>query len=376
MQRTTPAVSFLLAALLFAQFASPQEKQPAADPLPPNATAVISITATDAHGTPVQNVSKETVTVLDGKESARLIDVRKASDTPLDLGIVLLASKKKFDQEQAAAIDLAQKILRPGVDRTFVIAAGGDKSWSNPNIAWITDPSAVVTAIHGLDKNTGLPDLFNFQLSTAAAGVDRKSIQTYNAGTGFSAYSVIWAMMKTDPRPVRRAVVIFRSAVAHSPGYGAQTTQAIEDTHKNMILTAQSMGISFYTIGVDDQLSTSDTNRNRLDTTYMPTHSGGDDGSARKYDQDLSRSNDLQYSAGRQNVDRIANETGGCSYWTSKKNFQDAVSGITSDIQSQYLVIFAKSTSATAPPVHPIKVEVAGSAHVLAPRAYVATGGQ
>jgi VWFA-related protein len=376
MRRTAPTVLVLLTAFLSVQFAHPQEKQSVPDPLPADAAAVISITATDSQGNPVQNVSKETVTVLDGKESARMIDVRRASDVPLDLGIVLLASKKKFDQEQAAAIDLAQKVLRPGVDRAFVITAGGDKSWSSPNISWTTDPSAATTAIRSLDKNTGLPDLFSFQLSTESAGVGRKSIQTYNLGSGFSAFSVIWAMMKTDPRPVRRVVIIFRSAVAHSPGYGAQVTHTSEDTHNRVILTAQSMGISFYTLGVDDQLLTSDTSRNRLDTTYMPTHSGGDDGNARKYDQDLARSNDLQYSAGRQNVDRIATETGGRSYWTNKKNFQDAASGIANDIGSQYLVIFAKSTSASAPPVHPIKVEVTGAAHVLAPRAYVVTGSQ
>ena len=86
-----------------------------------------------------------------------MIDVQKAADLPLDLGIVLLASQKKFDQEQAAAIDLAQKLLRPGVDRAFVITAGGDKPWTNSQIAWLTDPSAVATTIHGLDKNQGLP---------------------------------------------------------------------------------------------------------------------------------------------------------------------------------------------------------------------------
>jgi VWFA-related protein len=375
MQRTAPAILLLVTALLITQLADAQEKQ-VAESMPPDATAVISITATDSHGSPVQNVSKDTVTVLDGKEAARMIDVRKASDVPLDLGIVLLASKKKFDQEQAAAIDVAQKVLRPGIDRTFVVTAGGEKAWSNSNISWLTDPSAVTAAVHGLDKNTGLPDLFNFQLSTAAAGVDRKSIQTYNLGNGFSVYSVIWAMMKTDPRPVRRVVIIFRSAAAHSPGYGAQVTHATEDTHNRVILTAQSMGISFYTVGVDDQLSTSDTSRNKLDTTYMPTHMGGDDGDARKYDQDMARSNDLQYSAGRQNVNRIAEETGGRSYWTSKKNFQDAIGSIANDIGAQVLVIFAKSTSATAPPVHPIKVEVAGATHVNAPKAYVVSGGQ
>jgi hypothetical protein len=136
------------------------------------------------------------------------------------------------------------------------------------------------------------------------------------------------------------------------------------------------MGIAFYTIGVDDQLSTSDTSRNKLDTTYMPSHMGGDDGDARKYDQDLARSTDLQYSAGRQNVTRIADETGGRSYWTTKKNFQDAMNSIANDIGSQYLVVFAKSTSASAPPVHPIKVEVAGAARLTAPRVYVVSGGQ
>ena len=375
MRRTEPVISFLLAAFLFIQLANAQEKQ-STEPLPPDATAVISITATDSHGSPVQNVSRETVTVLDGKEAARMIDVRKAADVPLDLGIVLLASKKKFDQEQAAAIDLAQKLLRPGVDRAFVITAGGDKPWPSPNIAWQTDPSAVATAIRALDKNTGLPDLFNFQLSTTAAGVDRSSIQTYNLGTGFSAYSVIWAMMKTDPRPVRKSVIIFRSAAAHMPGYGSQVTHATEDSHNRVILTAQATGVSFYTIGVDDQLATGYGASDRIDTTYMPTHSGGDDGMARQYDQQINRSNDLQYTAGRRNIDRIAEETGGRSYWTSKKNFQDAVNGIANDIGSQYVVTFAKSTSATAPPVHPIKVEVTGAARVAAPKAYITAQGQ
>jgi VWFA-related protein len=375
MRRTAPAFSFLLAAFLLTQLAHPQEKQ-VADSLPPDATAVISITATDNHGNPVQGASKETVTVLDGKEAARMIDVRKASDVPLDLGIVLLASKKKFDQEQAAAIDLAQKVLRPGTDRAFVISAGGDKGWSSSKISWLTDPSAAAAAIHELDKNTGLADPFNFELSTASVGVDRKSIQSWSNDSGLNAYSVIWAMMKTDPRPVRKAVVIFRSAAAHSPGYGTQVTHSTEETHNHVILTAQALGISFYTIGVDDQLFTSDTSRSRIDQTYMPTHGGSDDGNARKYDQDMARANELQYSAGRQNVERIANETGGRSYWTTKKNFQDAMNGIVNDINSQYLVVFAKSTSASAPPVHPIKVEVTGAARVSAPKAYVASNGQ
>jgi len=372
MRRSKASIVLALVVLLASGFGYSQEKS-ARDTLPPSAVALISITATDNHGNPLQDVSKENVTVLDGQEAARLVDVQKGADVPLDLGIVLLASKKKFDQEQTAAVDLAQKVLRPEVDRAFVVTAGGDKGWSNPNIKWLTEASAVVTAIRGLNENEGLPDLFNFQLATDSAGVERHSIQSYSSGNGFSVYSVIWAMMKTDPRPVRKAVVIFRSASAHSPGLGFQVTRAVEDTHKNVILTAQSLGISFFTIGIDDQVSTSETTRSRVDTTYVPTHNGGDDGDARKYDQQMARANDLQYSAGRQNVDRIAQDTGGRSYWTSKKNFQDAITNVANDLASQYLVLFAKSTSATAPPVHPIKVSVTGAARVSAPKAYVAT---
>jgi VWFA-related protein len=364
-------VPFVLAAAFAAQFALPAGKNPApSQPVSDQGVSVL-VSATDKKGNPLRELTKDQVSVSDGNQPAQTLTVLNASDLPLDLGIVLLASKDKFGQEQAAAIDMMQKVMRPGKDKAFVVTASGDKSWPNPNIAWLTESSSVLEAIHGLDKNAGLPDLFNFKLATEAVGVQRQSIQTYNTGTGFSVFDVIWAMMKSDPQPARRAVVIFRMATAHSPGFGEQVTRLSEETHNRVIMVAQSMGISFFTIGIDDALRNSDVSRNKIDTTYMPTHGGGDDGDARKYDQDMARKLDLQYSAGRNNVDRIADETGGRSYWTNKKNYPDAVAGILNELSARYMVSFAPSTASTVGPVHPIKVQVAGAAHVSAPRAYI-----
>ena len=261
--------------------------------------------------------------------------------------------------------------MRPGKDKAFVLTASGDKPWPNPNINWLPDSASLLETVHSLDKNAGLPDLFDFKLATDAVGVQRHSIQTYNLGNGFSVFDVIWAMMKSDPRPARRAVMIFRLATAHSPGFGEKVTRYSEETHNRVITIAQSMGISFFTIGMDDNLTSSDLTRSKPGTDYMPTHMGGDDGNARKYDQDMARQMDLQYTAGRNNVNRIADETGGLSYWTTKKNYPDAVASIVNELSARYMVSFAPAAASAAGPVHTIKVQVAGAAHVSAPRAYI-----
>jgi VWFA-related protein len=389
-------VPLVLAAAFAAQFALPAGKNPAPSQPVSDQGVTVLVGATDKKGIPLGELTKDQVSVSDGNQPAQTLTVQNASDLPLDLGIVLLASKKKFDQEQAAANDLAKRVLRPGKDKAFVITANGEKPWTNSHIAWLTDASSVAEAVHGLDKNTGLPDLFNYQLSTDAAGLGRMSVQTYNLGTGFSVFDVIWAMMKNDPRPARRVVMIFRLATAHSPGLTPQgsnvgnassgsmansgggapidssqsVTTSTEGTHSRVIAIAQSLGISFFTVGLEDPVQAVDDNSN-ITNTYMPTHGGGNDADARRYDRDMVRQRNLQYLAGRHNVERIADETGGRSYWSDKKNYTDAMTGIANEVAAQYVVSFAPSTASSAGQVHPIKVQVAGAAHVSAPRAYI-----
>jgi VWFA-related protein len=365
------AVPLLLAAAVFTQVAPPEAKgQTQAQTTRVQGVSVL-ITATDSKGMPLRDLTKSQVSVSDSNQPTETLTVLDASDLPLDLGIILLASKDKYGQEQSAAIDLAQKILRPGKDKAFVVSAAGDKAWPNSNIAWLTDTSAVANSIRGLDKNTGLPDLFDFKLATDAVGVERHSIQTYNLGTGFSVFDVVWAMMKNDPRPARRAVVIFRMATAHSPGFGEKVTRASEEAHNRVIMNAQALGVAFYAVGIDDFLNSSELTRSKIGTDYMPTHAGGNDGDARAYDQDMARKMDMQYTAGRNNVNRIADETGGRCYWTTKKNYQDAVAGISSELASRYMVSFVPADKSAPGGIHPIKVQVVGAAHVSAPRAYL-----
>jgi VWFA-related protein len=359
-----------LAASVFAQVIPPQEAQPSPGERTPEHTVSVLISATDGHGNPLRELTRDQVTVSDNNHLVETTQVLDASPLPLDLAIVLLASKEKFGQEQAAAIDLAQKILRPGKDKAFVLTAAGDKPWPNPKVPWLEDTPAVADAIRALDKNAGLPDLFNFHVDTASASLGRMSIQTYNTPGGFSVFSVIWSMMKTDPRPARRVVVIFRLGSAHGPGFGERVTRGSLENHNDVIAKAQALGVSFFTIGVEDPLPPGDPSRNNIGQTYTSTHAGGT-GNTRAYDQNMAHAMDLQYSAGRDNVNRIADETGGRPYWTTKKNYADAIAAIANELSARYVVTFVPVDSSAAGPIHPIKVQVAGATHVSAPRAYI-----
>jgi VWFA-related protein len=361
---------FLLAVAVFAQVMPQQEPQPSPAQRATEHTVSVLISATDGHGNPLRELTKDQVTVSDSNQSVQTTQVLDASALPLDLGIVLLASKDKFGQEQAAAIDLAQKVLRPGKDKAFVLTAAGDKPWPNPKLNWLTEPSAVADMVHGLDKNAGLPDLFSYVLATDNIGIDRLSIQTFNTGGGSSVFNIVWAMMKTDPTPARRAVVIFRLPSAHAPGWGERNSRACEQNHNYVIQTAQSLGLSIYTIGVEDQMPGVNTASNNIQRNYQPLHNGNSVGS-RQYDADLDKYLANQYSTGRTNVNRIADETGGRPYWTSKKNYTDAVAAIVNELSARFVVSFIPIDSSAPGPIHPIKVQVSGAAHVSAPRAYI-----
>jgi VWFA-related protein len=363
-------VPFLLVAGVFAQVTPQQEAQPSPAQRASEHTVSVLFSATDGHGNPLRELTKDSVTVSENNQALQTAQVKEASDLPLDLGIVLLASKEKFGQEQAAAIDLAQKVLRPGNDKAFVVTASGEKPWPNPKLNWLTDTAAVADMVRGLDKNAGLPDIFNYVLTTDNAGIDRLSIQTFNTGTGFSVFNVVWAMMKTDPRPARRAVVIFRLGSAHAPGFGERNSRACEGNHNNVITNAQALGVSFFTIGLDDTIPGADNARKDIGRTYQPLHNGNTVG-ARQYDADLDKSMTYQYTAGRNNVNRIADETGGRPYWTTKKNYTDAVAAIANELSGRFVVSFVPPDKSAESPIHPIKVQVSGAAHVSAPRAYV-----
>lgn len=332
----------------------------------------IMFTATDSNGGPIRDISKEQVTVIVNEQAGQVLDVQSASDVPLDLAIVLLSSKDKFNQEQAAAIELVQKVIRPGKDRAFVVTARGEKPWPNPRVNWSTDLAALAQTIRDLDKGAGLPDAFTYEVKIDASHLDRMYTQPIATPPGFTFFNVIFAMMQTDPRPVRKAVVLFRTPMAHAPGWGARSSELSDQTHAQIIGIAQGMGIAFYTVGSDEQVAAVDAARADLGSSYTPIHSGAG-GATRVQDQSILAWKNEQFNAGRSNVERLANESGGRAYWTSKKNYSDAIAGIVNELAGRYVLIFAPPdvSSGAKGPGRPVKVQVARAAHVSVARMFV-----
>jgi hypothetical protein len=75
------------------------------------------------------------------------------------------------------------------------------------------------------------------------------------------------------------------------------------------------------------------------------------------------------YDAGKSNVERLATETGGITYWSTRKNFSDAVTSIANQINGQYIVTFVPRDLPSG--VHPLKVTSKDAARVLSQSAFI-----
>jgi hypothetical protein len=265
-------------------------------------------------------------------------------------------------------------VIRPGIDEAFVVTARGKKPWPSSRLDWKQDPTQLAEIIRGLDMNAGLPDAFNFDLQTSETGGDenagRRNLQTY-AGGGKNVFDVVYSMISSDPRPSRRVLLIFREPWAHSPGFGGRVNTAVEGRMLRLIAAAQAMHISAFVIGLEDPQYNGITDTN-LGKNYISVQRGEDGGAgsvSRNYDRQMQEARIRAYNAGRINIERLASETGGATYWSTKKNYSDAVSAIANQLAGQYIVTFVPRDLPDT--VHPLKITSTG-AHVLAQTAYVA----
>lgn len=333
---------------------------------PQSRRVMVLVTATDHAGSPLSQLTEKDLSLSDNEQPGEVVSIQPANQLPLRVAFVLLAGNSSFGQQQTAAIELARKILRPNIDRAFVITARGDKTWANPRLEWQNEAESLEKAVRGLDKNAGFADEFSFDMNTYDAGMNRHFTLLRYGDSGTSTFSVLWAMMKSDPSAARRVVVMFRDPWGHSPGFGGPYTQAVEDNHVRLVADAQRMWTSFYIVALEQPQQVS----KELTGIYAPTHSG-EGGYNRVYDQDLERSREHAYNGGKANLNRIASDTGGAVWWNPKKNYSDAVAGIANALKAQFAITYAVHSDPSAGPQHVLAVRSLNSSiRVAAQRAY------
>jgi hypothetical protein len=339
------------------------------------------LSLTDASGNPVMGATKEQFAIIDSNQAVTPLKLFAGSDIPLHLGIVLVSSPKTFGQQQAAAEDLVKQVIRANKDQAFVVSAGGTKPPEEKEIAWSNNPDDLVKKIQSLDSNAGLPDAFASSMeNTSITGNEnpgQMNVQTYAGGGGATVFDAAFGMINADPKPARRVLVMFREPWAHSPGVGGRASAAVNYQVSRLVGVAQQMHIATFVIGLED-LRFNGVSDNTIGQTYVSVH-GGDDksgGSAsREYDRQMERERVKAYNAGRVNVEKLGTDTGGAVFWSTKKNYPDAVHGIANLLAGQYIVTFVPSD--TPGPVHTLKITSNAGNKVLAqPSFFYGTSGK
>jgi len=338
------------------------------------------ISVTDASGNPVQGVTKEQLNIIDSNQPVTPLKLFAGPDIPLHLGIVLVSSPKTFGQQQAAAADLVKQVIRANKDQAFVVSAGGTKPPAEKEIAWSSNADDLVKKIQSLDANAGLPDAFASNMeNTSITGNENPglmSLQTYASASGATVFDAAFGMINADPKPARRVLVMFREPWAHSPGVGGRAGAAVNYQVSRLVGVAQQMHIVTFVIGLED-LRFNGVSDNTIGQNYVSVH-GGDDksgGSAsREYDRQMDRERVNAYNAGRVNVEKLGTDTGGAAFWSTKKNYPDAVHGIANLLAGQYIVTFVPSD--TPGPVHTLKITSSAGKVMAQPSFFYGTAGK
>ncbi len=322
---------------------------------PPEQKIMLMFSATDPQGNPVANVAKSQLSIMDNGHLGKVVDLQPLPDLPIDLGIVLLG-RVDFAQQQATAIELV-KTLRPGKDRAFVMVAGGDKA-AKAELPWLSDQTALINQIKNLDKRVGYPDPFEYNMKRNAAGLERQQTQEYSADVT-SFFDFAWQNYTASPRFARRVLVIFRTPMGHAPGMSGRAKESSQLRQLHVVQGSQYFRTPIFIVGIED-LGTYMSGPKDIGQISVSINGGsGDAADMRSKDRMMQRVIEDEYEGGRTNLNEIATESGGRSYWTKK--YTDAIAAIRSDLTVPYVVSFVASAPAE---VHAIKLSAGDNVRV------------
>ena len=331
----------------------------------------VLVSATDNGGHPVAGLTKDHIGVLDNNSRATVADFRPVGDAPLSVGIVLLASRADFAKQQAAAIELIQKLIRSPQDRAFVVTAGGVKR-AQGNIEWRSDRDALIKDVNALDAGAGVPDAFNYELSTqnlqTATSGGKVFIETRQANEGATIFDVAWNMMMADKRPARRALVLFRSCWAHSPGVSKPTRDYVDQKHAQIVQTAQQLHVAVFSFGIEETAPGQFGGMTDIGSGGYGVNMMG--GATREMDRQEALGREGLYNGGRANIERMTALTGGRAWWSSK--YSDDVNNVVNALSGQYLLMFVPAKD--SPGAHELKINCK-KAKVAAPGAFLVMSG-
>ncbi len=282
-------------------------------PLPPASSTPqpvsVCLTVNDQGGNPISGLGKDEFTVLDNRRGAPVVDLRPAGDTPLRLGILLLASRTNFAVQQKAALQLL-RTLRPGIDQAFIVtqaAGGAQRSWPSTYVAWSADPQALAAFVRTLAGNISLP----------------------------GAFDVASKMMRMDPEQVfRRVLVQFRD-----PSFEAMVEwnpmpyRELEAAKVREIVEMQRARTTVFTLAID--------------TIPMGTETGR-----------MTREREIAYDVGRQKIERIAVTTGGRVFFPAASDYSKEVETIEKQLQAQYWLSFVPNPDLPGRSSHALEVRV------------------
>lgn len=180
-------------------------------------------TVTDKHGHFIRNLKESDFSLLDDRmPPAEVYSFTQQTDLPLRVGLLIDTSssiRERFDFEQNAAIEFLLSVLRPQIDRAFVM---------------------------GFDANPDITQRFTNNADLLSTGIRRLS-----PGGGTALYDAVYTACHDEMLPLRSPTAFRKVIILVSDGDDDQSHATLDDAVK----MCQRAGTTIYAISTNDSPS-------------------------------------------------------------------------------------------------------------------------